>query len=58
MKKLTKREIKEIREIFDEAGGYMSYDDKIEWVMEEYGLTEEEAEGIVWNSTFPEWMMP
>lgn len=39
----------EIYEYLDELGGYASYDDKIDYLVEEFGLSREDAESYVWN---------
>lgn len=39
----------EIYEFLDECGGYTDYNQKIEDVMEEFGLDQDSAEGYVWN---------
>ena len=41
--------IKEIYTYLEELGGYADYNDKIEIVMEEFGLDKETAESFVWN---------
>ena len=40
---------KRIYAFLDEEGGYTDYNQKIEDVKEEFGLSKEEAEGYVWN---------
>lgn len=43
------------REIYkfldEECGGYCDYDGKVESLMEEYGMTKEEANSWVWEYT-------
>ena len=40
---------REIYEYLDECGGYIGYDDKIDSLVEDFGLSREDAEGYVWN---------
>ena len=40
---------REIYEYLEELGGYADYNDKIESLIEDFGLDEETAEGYVWN---------
>lgn len=47
--KVTKKLRREIYEFCDDCGGYSDYDQKIEDVMEEFGLTRDQAESEVWN---------
>lgn len=47
--KVTKKLRREIYDYCDLMGGYSDYDQKIEDVMEEFGLTKEQAEWEVWN---------
>lgn len=47
--KVTNKLRREIYEFCDDCGGYSDYDQKIEDVMEEFGLTKEQAENEVWN---------
>lgn len=48
MKKQSHKD-KEIYEYLEELGGYFDYNDKIESLMEDFGLDKETAEGYVWN---------
>lgn len=48
-KKLKKSQDREIYEYLDECGGYIGYDDKIDSLIEDFGLSREDAEGYVWN---------
>ena len=48
-KPVTKKLRREIYEYCDICGGYSDYDQKIEDVMESFGLTREQAENEVWN---------
>lgn len=48
-KPVTKKLRREIYEYCDTCGGYSDYDQKIEDVMENFGLTREQAENEVWN---------
>ena len=50
-KKLKKSRDREIYEYLDECGGYIGYDDKIDSLIEDFGLSREDAEGYVWNHT-------
>lgn len=47
--KFGKRKQKEIFEFIDDLGGYGDYDDKVESVMDEFDLSREDAEDIVWE---------
>lgn len=47
--KVTKKLRREIYDYCDLMGGYTDYDQKIEDVMEEFGLTRDQAESEVWN---------
>lgn len=47
--KTKKSKDKEIYEYLEELGGYADYNDKIESLMEDFGLNKETAEGYVWN---------
>lgn len=47
--KVTKKLRREIYDFCDDCGGYSDYDQKIEDVMEEFGLTRDQAESEVWN---------
>ena len=47
--KITKKLRREIYEFCDGCGGYSDYNQKIEDVMEEFGLTRDQAENEVWN---------
>lgn len=40
---------KEVYEYLDELGGYVGYDDKIDALVEDLGISREDAEGYVWN---------
>ena len=48
-KPVTKKLRREIYKYCDLCGGYSDYDQKIEDVMETFGLTREQAENEVWN---------
>lgn len=48
-KHVTKALRRKIYDFCDELGGYADYDDKIDLVMEEFGLSRKEAENQVWN---------
>ena len=48
-KPVTKALRRKIYDFCDELGGYADYDDKIDLVMEEFGLSRKEAENQVWN---------
>ena len=50
-RKYNKKRSKEIYEYLDLIGGYDDYDGKVESLMEDFGLTQDEAEGYVWNHT-------
>lgn len=58
-KKLQKESLKvmseslrdDIYSFLDELGGYAGYDKKVEYVMDEFGLDRDEAEGYVWTYT-------
>ena len=47
--KVTKKLRREIYDYCDLMGGYFDYDQKVEDVMEEFGLTRDQAESEVWN---------
>lgn len=47
--KVTKKLRREIYDYCDLMGGYSDYDQKIEDVMDTFGLTKEQAENEVWN---------
>lgn len=47
--KVTNKLRRDIYEYCDALNGYGDYDQKIEDVMEEFGLTKEQAEIEVWN---------
>lgn len=48
-KSKKKSKDREIYEFLDMIGGYNDYNGKIEDIMDEFGLTKEDAEGYVWN---------
>ena len=47
--KVTKELRRKIYEFCDDCGGYSDYDQKVEDVMDEFGLTRDQAESEVWN---------
>ena len=40
---------KDVYEYLDELGGYVGYDDKVEALVEDFGMSKADAEGYVWN---------
>lgn len=42
---------REIYEYLDELGGYCSYDDRIDMLVEDFGISKSDAESYVWNHT-------
>lgn len=50
-KKNKKSRDREIYEYLDECGGYIDYDDKIDSLVEDFGLSRDDAESYVWNHT-------
>ena len=40
---------REIYEYLDELGGYVDYDGKVEALVEDFGLSEDDATSYVWN---------
>lgn len=50
-KKPTKSKDREIYEYLDELGGYCDYDDRIDMLVEDFGISKSAAENYVWNHT-------
>lgn len=50
-KKSTKSKDREIYEYLDELGGYCDYDDRIDMLVEDFGISKSAAENYVWNHT-------
>ncbi len=50
-KKSTKSKDREIYEYLDELGGYCDYDDRIDMLVEDFGISKSAAESYVWNHT-------
>ena len=50
-KKSKKSLSREIYEYLDELGGYVDYDGKVEALVEDFGLSEDDANSYVWNHT-------
>lgn len=50
-KKATKSKDREIYEYLDELGGYCDYDDRIDMLVEDFGISKSAAESYVWNHT-------
>lgn len=50
-KKPTKSKDREIYEYLDELGGYCGYDDRIDMLVEDFGISKSAAENYVWNHT-------
>lgn len=50
-KKSTKNKDREIYEYLDELGGYCDYDDRIDMLVEDFGISRSAAENYVWNHT-------
>lgn len=50
-KKSKKSLSREIYEYLDELGGYVDYDGKVEALMEDFGLSKDDANSYVWNHT-------
>ena len=50
-KKPTKSKDREIYEYLDELGGYFDYDDRIDMLVEDFGISKSAAENYVWNHT-------
>jgi len=50
-KKSTKSKDREIYEYLDELGGYCDYDDRVDMLVEDFGISKSVAENYVWNHT-------